>query len=204
MMTETIHSAMAKAFAEIEGAIKDRGNPAFKADGAPVKYATLESVVQAVRPALIAHDLWFNQISHDRAGGVCVETIVRHSSGGEFAFGPLFLPASKQDAQGYGSALTYARRYSLMTAFGICPEDDDGNSATPPSKDDVHHQPSQSVIDAKNIMDTFETAAELKEWATGDDIMAMRVRLIEGDSIAFNTHLIARNKVLASKRDSAA
>ena len=44
-------------------------------------------------------------------------------------FGKLHVPAVKQDAQGYGSALTYARRYSLMAACGIAPEDDDGNNA---------------------------------------------------------------------------
>jgi hypothetical protein len=44
--------------------------------------------------------------------------------------GRLHVPASKQDAQGYGSALTYARRYSLMAACGIAPEDDDGNAAS--------------------------------------------------------------------------
>ena len=44
--------------------------------------------------------------------------------------GKLHVPASKQDPQGYGSALTYARRYSLMSACGIAPEDDDGNAAS--------------------------------------------------------------------------
>jgi hypothetical protein len=63
--------------------------------------------------------------------------MVCHASGDELSFGKLFVPASKQDAQGYGSALTYARRYSLMTAFGICPEDDDGNLAKPAPKQAV-------------------------------------------------------------------
>jgi hypothetical protein len=44
--------------------------------------------------------------------------------------GKLHVPAAKQDPQGYGSALTYARRYSLMAACGIAPEDDDGNAAS--------------------------------------------------------------------------
>jgi hypothetical protein len=44
--------------------------------------------------------------------------------------GKLHVPATKQDAQGYGSAMTYARRYSLQAACGIAPEDDDGNQAT--------------------------------------------------------------------------
>jgi hypothetical protein len=44
--------------------------------------------------------------------------------------GKLHVPAAKQDPQGYGSALTYARRYSLMAACGIAPEDDDGNAGS--------------------------------------------------------------------------
>jgi hypothetical protein len=125
MSETTISAAMAKAFAAIEGAQKDSNNPHFK-----TKYADLSSVVAAIKPALAANGLWFRQVTHEHAGGVCVETIVAHSSGGEISFGTLFVPASRNDAQGYGSALTYARRYSLMTAFGVCPEDDDGNAAT--------------------------------------------------------------------------
>ncbi len=125
-----LYAAMAKAFSQIEGAAKDKGNPAFKANGVAIKYATLESVVSAIKPALCENGLWFRQSLHERDSGVCVETIVCNDSGQEISFGMLFVPASKNDAQGFGSALTYARRYSLMTAFGVCPEDDDGNLAS--------------------------------------------------------------------------
>ena len=127
-MTEQtkLHAAMAKAFAAIEGATKDTNNPFFK-----TKYADLSSVVAAIKPALIANELFFTQANHEREGGVCVETIVHHADGGAMSFGSLFVPAAKNDAQAYGSALTYARRYSLQTAFGVCPEDDDGNAAAP-------------------------------------------------------------------------
>lgn len=120
-----LFAAMAKAFPEIEGATKDRNNPHFKS-----KYADLSSVVEAIKPALVRNDLFYAQKTHDRTDGVCVETIVGHSSGEVFSFGELFVPAAKRDPQGFGSALTYARRYSLMTAFGVCPEDDDGNAGT--------------------------------------------------------------------------
>ena len=119
-----LYPAMAKAFAAIEGAKKDSNNPHFKS-----KYADLESVADAIKPALVANELFFAQVTHEQQGGVCVETVVHHSSGESMSFGKLFVPAGKQDAQGYGSALTYARRYGLMTAFGVCPEDDDGNAA---------------------------------------------------------------------------
>jgi hypothetical protein len=57
-----------------------------------------------------------------------------HESGEQLSAGILSVPAAKQDPQGYGSALTYARRYSLMAACGIAPEDDDGNAASKPRK----------------------------------------------------------------------
>lgn len=119
-----LSSAMAKAFPEIEQAEKGRQNPHFKS-----KYADLSSVTEAIKPALVKHGLWFRQVMHNIAGGVGVETVIHHNSGESLSCGILFVPAAKLDAQGYGSALTYARRYSLQSAFGVCPEDDDGNAA---------------------------------------------------------------------------
>jgi hypothetical protein len=115
---------MAKAFAEIEAATKGAVNPHFKS-----KYADLGAVIDAIKPPLIKHGLFFTQRSHPADNGVAVETVLHHSSGEELSLGTLFVPANKQDAQGFGSALTYARRYGLMTAFGVPAEDDDGNAA---------------------------------------------------------------------------
>lgn len=120
----TLTSAMAAAFAEIEGATKSAKNPHFK-----TKYADLTSVIDAIKPALIKHGLFFTQHPEPSDKGVCVETILHHSGGEHFSLGKLFVPANKNDAQGYGSALTYARRYALVTAFGVPTEDDDGNAA---------------------------------------------------------------------------
>ena len=82
--------------------------------------------------ALNANGLGLVQITHPCEAGVSVETILVHESGQTMSSGILHLPASKQDAQGYGSALTYGRRYSLMALCGIAPEDDDGNRASRP------------------------------------------------------------------------
>jgi len=119
-----LSAAMAKAFAQIEGAVKGKTNPAFRS-----KYADLAAVTDAIKPALAEHGLFYRQVFHPAEGGVCVETIIHHASGQSLACGPLFLPATKQDAQGFGSATTYARRYSLMAAFGVPAEDDDGQAA---------------------------------------------------------------------------
>ena len=120
-----LSAAMAKAFAEIEAATKDATNPHFKS-----KYADLGAIIGAIKPALVNHGLFFTQHCHPAEDGVCVETVLGHESGEERSLGKLFVPANKKDAQGFGSALTYARRYGLQTAFGVPTEDDDGNGAT--------------------------------------------------------------------------
>jgi hypothetical protein len=181
-----LSSAMALAFADIESARKDASNPHFNA-----KFASLGSVIDAIKPALAANSLFFTQASHVVEDGVCVETIIHHASGESISCGRLYVPANKKDAQGFGSALTYARRYSLMTAFGVPAEDDDGNAAAasaPPHREKVVgiHKIKErlSVLrkagDAATDLDTFnalikEHKDDLKtirdanhEWWTGD------------------------------------
>jgi len=122
-----IASALVKAQKEFGPALKSSTNPAFRS-----RYADLSACVEAVIDALNNNDIFMMQPTHECVDGVIVETIFIHSSGEQISSGKLHVPATKHDAQGYGSALTYARRYSLMTACGIAPEDDDGNSATKP------------------------------------------------------------------------
>jgi len=149
-----ISAAMALAFAKIESATKGKVNPAFRS-----KYADLAAVVDAIKPALAEHGLFFRQVTHPADGGVCVETIIHHASGESMACGPLFVPASKQDAQGFGSAMTYARRYSLMAAFGVPAEDDDGNAAVaskPANKPPVAINDTEGTM----VLDSLREAAK--------------------------------------------
>jgi len=122
-------SAIAKAFIaaqkEFAPALKTATNPHFRS-----KYVALDGCIEAVIDALHANGLALIQKTHDCEDGVKIETILMHDSGQTMSGGTLFVPANKRDAQGYGSALTYARRYSLMATCGIAPEDDDGNVAT--------------------------------------------------------------------------
>lgn len=122
---KNISAAYAKAFAKIAGATKDSVNPHFKS-----KYADLASVMAAIKPALIENDLFFTQVTVPNPDGVEIETILFHASGEQMPMGNIFVPVSKRDAQGFGSAISYARRYALQTAFGVSSEDDDGNAAT--------------------------------------------------------------------------
>jgi hypothetical protein len=120
-----ISTALVKAQKEYGKAHKTSNNPFFKS-----KYADLSVVVDAVLGALNNNGIALIQNCHESDTGVVVETIFLHDSGESISCGKLSVPAAKNDPQGYGSALTYARRYSLMAACGIAPEDDDGNAAT--------------------------------------------------------------------------
>lgn len=120
-----IAAALVKAQREFGPALKSSSNPHFKS-----RYADLAACVEAVIDALNNNGIALIQQTHECDTGVVVETTFVHESGELFSAGKLHVPATKNDAQGYGSALTYGRRYSLMAACGIAPEDDDGNAAT--------------------------------------------------------------------------
>jgi hypothetical protein len=116
--------------------------------------------------ALNDNGIALTQHTHHAEGGVCVETILIHESGEELSFGKLFVPCTKQDAQGYGSAITYARRYQLQTALGIAPEDDDGNAASRPVTYAAPARPAPRTTDASVAAKTKPAA---KPVAQDDD-----------------------------------
>lgn len=120
-----ISAAFVKAKRAFGPALKDKTNPAFRS-----KYADLGACIDAVEEALLDNGIAFIHETFEDSSGVTVETVFLHESGESIRCGKLHVPASKQDPQGYGSALTYARRYSLCAACGIAPEDDDGNAAS--------------------------------------------------------------------------
>jgi hypothetical protein len=120
-----IASAFVKAQKAFGPALKSSSNPHFRS-----RYADLSACVEAVIDALNANGIALMQKTYECKEGVMVETIFVHESGEVIESGMLHVPAVKHDAQGFGSALTYARRYSLMAACGIAPEDDDGNAAS--------------------------------------------------------------------------
>jgi len=124
-----IAAAFVKAQKEFGPALKNKSNSHLKS-----RYADLESCIDAVLGALNNNGIALMQHTHDCDNGVVVETVFLHESGEMLSTGRLHVPAPKQDPQGYGSALSYARRYALMTACGIAPEDDDGQAASKQTK----------------------------------------------------------------------
>lgn len=135
-----IHAAMAAAFAQMPGVRRDCKNPFIGNN-----YASLDNIVNTIRPVLVEHGLFFMQFAEPVEGDfIGVRTIVGHASGETIDAGLMVLPAKPiakknepQDkpctAQSYGGAVTYAKRYALAAVFGVVDEDDDdGNAASRP------------------------------------------------------------------------
>lgn len=126
MEQKTIYKALLQAQRAFKPALKQSTNSHFRS-----KYADLSAVVDAVIDGLNDAGIYLLQRTLESESGVAVETVFVHESGEQLSAGVLRVPAPKEDPHGYGSALTYARRYSLMTACAIAPEsDDDGNAAS--------------------------------------------------------------------------
>ena len=119
-----LSKALTQVQGSVEGAVKGKVNPAFKS-----KYADLTSVWEACREPLVMNGLSVVQFPGEMIDNrMTLTTQLSHESG-EWMRCTLSIPLTKADAQGYGSAVTYARRYALAAVVGVCPEDDDGNAA---------------------------------------------------------------------------
>jgi hypothetical protein len=125
--TPELNAALCKAQSEMGPARKGKVNPAFRSN-----YADLASVIEAVQP-LHDNGLAYSQLVAVDGDIVGVRTVLRHVSGQTLDCGSMTARAKDASAQAIGSALTYLRRYSLMTACGIASADDDGQGAGKPS-----------------------------------------------------------------------
>lgn len=120
-----ITHALLKAQMKFPLVKKEDSNPFFKS-----KYAGLPSVLEAVLPELNKNDLVLTQSPITDGDRIGVETTIYHTSG-EFITSKFTLNLAKNDPQGAGSAITYARRYALVSMLGLnVDEDDDGNAAS--------------------------------------------------------------------------
>jgi hypothetical protein len=148
---DKISAALVQAQKAFRPALKSSFNPHFKS-----KYSDLASCIDAVIDALNTNGIALLQPTHECDDGVIVETLFIHESGQQISGGKLHFPSNKSDAQGYMSALTYARRGSLMAACGIAPEDDDGQAAVrnipkPSANKQVLPKPKKPETVAKDI-----------------------------------------------------
>lgn len=142
----SLAKAMGLFRSKVEQPAKDANNPFFKS-----KYVTLEGVIKSVDTAIIDTGLtWYQEPVSDN-NKIGVATHIFHESGEWLAFEPFYVTPTKVDPQAQGSALTYAKRYSLAAAFGISSDiDDDGNGASNNDKPNTNNQ-TGSIISPKQI-----------------------------------------------------
>lgn len=152
---DQLSAALSAAQGELENASKNSQNPHFRS-----KYADLAEIINTVRPVFAKHGLAVVQSPSYAEGLVSVTTLLTHKSG-QWIRDIASAPASKLDAQGVGSCVTYLRRYSLAAFAGIAQEDDDGNAAS--AKPRVN-TPSKQAIE--------QATAELRSCKTLDDLKA--------------------------------
>ena len=121
---KNIEVALAAAQSEMTKALKSAANPHLKSN-----YADLGSVMDACMGPLNSNGIALVQRIGAADGIHYVETTLTHGESDTRLSCTVSLFIQKQDMQGYGSAVTYARRYGLMAMAGIAPEEDDGHAA---------------------------------------------------------------------------
>ncbi len=90
------------------------------------KYASLQSVMHTCRDALLTNGIWLTQLPIQvESGNLGLVSKIVHAKSGQWQSSLLMMPLPKSDPQGYGSAMTYARRYGLAALVGIVTEHDD-------------------------------------------------------------------------------
>jgi len=185
--------ALLNAQKEITFAAKDAENPHYKS-----KYANLESVIEAIKKPLNDNGIVFVQAFEvSQPGYLCLNTRLMHISG-EWIEDFLQLPLQKADAQGYGSAATYARRYALSAITGLFQADDDGQEAVKPApltKDQVQ------AIDAANDIIHYFSAGDFDEcYRVFDDEKDTEIRLKIWSELQPHSKIRSTLKKMASEK----
>jgi len=193
-MSKSIFAAMVKAQKAYGPALKRSLNPHFGK-----KYADLAACIEAVIDALNDNGIALTQTCHESPDGVIVETTLVHESGESWSGGKLFVPAEKRDPQKFGSALTYARRYSLSATCGIAPEDDDANAASDPKPPVAPRKPAIEPIDLERLVGVLASMNSVKELEAEYKSADFQARLAVSDKSAVNKAVAARKAALVER-----
>ncbi len=164
---ENLAKSLSKFQAEVTNPANTANNPFYKS-----KYAPLNEVLNTVRPVLAKYGLSVIQSTSSSADSVSVTTALLHDSGEWIKLEPLYLKADKNNAQGFGSAITYGRRYTLSAALGISSEDDDdGNSASNVDKKQTKKVDSpETETELQSILKLIDTLAKSKAKENRDGV----------------------------------
>lgn len=139
MPENTFFQDLLNAQKSIEAVEKDAKNPFFKSD-----YTSLTATILACKQALNDHNIIVLQPIESDENGVYIATTLIHTSGERLTSKMRITVAKVNDPQAQGSAITYARRYSLKAMFTMFDEDDDGEKAMARTK-------TESVPDTANL-----------------------------------------------------
>lgn len=178
--TTEISKALAAAQAKMEHATASSTNPHFKS-----KYADLAEIFDTARTPLTANGLSVWQSVGGERDSLKLTTRLLHISG-EWIEDTMPLILSKQDMQGLGSAITYGRRYALMSALGIAP-DDDGNAAS--GRPTQHHsaEPAPVVGISEDAIEKLNKTMTQHLWKNGDVVDYIRMKWNKGSPRTLNT-----------------
>jgi hypothetical protein len=160
-----IASALLKAQKEMGNAVKDSKNLFFKS-----KYADLNSVREAVTPALHNNGITVLQLNTPVNGKEYVETLLLHESGEFISSLTEIVCKEANNPQAYGSAISYARRYGLGSMLSVGTEDDDGESAMARNNTKTSSAPKEKEVitqtNGKSDFGTFRKTAKASTTAS--------------------------------------
>ena len=181
-------AALVAAQAELKNPSLDSTNPHFKS-----KFASLANVRNVVTTTFAKHGLAIVQNLSSTDRGINCTTLIVHSSGEWMESDLVSIPATKMDAQGFGSAATYARRYSLSAfASVVGDDDDDGNEAAKPTKKEL------SAVRPNSSGEDFWANAQGEEYLT--DVLGLGMNL-RGQTVNRRGKLTPISGRSASKND---
>jgi hypothetical protein len=151
-------ASLAKTQSEMGAVHKDQDNPYFRS-----KFAGLSTVWEAVKPSLTKNGLSVVQMPSSDERGYYVETMLLHASG-QWLKNRTYMKPVKDDPQGIGSLISYARRYALQAMVMVCPEDDDGELAMGrDTKPVVSPQPVKKAETPRQVEKAATEAPKAKE-----------------------------------------
>jgi hypothetical protein len=183
---------------EAPGLVMDATNPHFRN-----KYASLDGIMAKVRPVLNKHGLVLTQIPSvvmDGSGGVqpALTTRLTHAESGEYIEDKMLLLLDKQNSQGLGSALTYARRYSITAFLALVgDEDDDGQAASTPSpRAQTKATGSMPPASDFKVPEAAKAASEARDMTPATDTSKKKLK-------ALAAKLIGEGKATQTQLDSA-
>lgn len=165
---ENYHSAetskLAKALIAVQRdlcpAMKDSKNPFVNSH-----YASLNSVMQSCRDALLQNGIWLTQLPVPApvelgTGYIGLVTKLTHAESGQWQSSFIVAPLPKNDPQGMGSALTYCRRYALTAMLGIVTEDDDSEGARADTRQTVKTRKTEAQKPRNQGMDNAKSGKD--------------------------------------------